>query len=102
MYGGGSGGGSGGGVRADGKLLQHQMAVHAQHQQQPGVLLGDEMSPDHYLPPQSPLQLPSAVLLSRHISNVPPLEPVAARHVATDDLTSVITSTTDAADGRRN
>uniref|UniRef100_A0A1B6CEV0 GATA-type domain-containing protein n=1 Tax=Clastoptera arizonana TaxID=38151 RepID=A0A1B6CEV0_9HEMI len=43
---------------------------------------------DHYLP-QSSLIIPPSSILSRHISNVPPLEPIHSREM----LPSVITST---------
>ncbi|XP_069676713.1 uncharacterized protein [Periplaneta americana] len=86
MYGSGSGSPE---VKPHQLLLQHQ--AH-------GALLADELGPptDHYgslgpAPPQSPL-LPSTSLLNRHISNVPPLEPIPTRP-PTDVLTSVITST---------
>ncbi|KAJ9582532.1 hypothetical protein L9F63_003090 [Diploptera punctata] len=61
-------------------------------------LLGDDLGApaEHYgsvdpAPSQSPL-LPSTSLLNRHISNVPPLEPIVSRP-SVDVLTSVITST---------
>ncbi|PSN37312.1 hypothetical protein C0J52_21028 [Blattella germanica] len=72
----------------------HQLLLQQPH----GALLGDDLGPsaDHYgsldpAPSQSPL-LPSTSLLNRHISNVPPLEPIPTRPNV-DVLTSVITST---------
>lgn len=95
MYGGGTG---------SPDVKPHQMLLQ---QQAHGGLLGDEMGQpaDHYnslgpTPSQSPL-LPSTSILNRHISNVPPLEPIPTRP-SVDVLTSVITSTSIINNEQRN